>query len=200
MEKITVTTVLERRYPTETSIDLLTTEPRCDSFRAGPGIDSAPITLVRSQVSLTDDTSISPVLIPLLRRLNDSLPSADVSTVVHSAADTATPLLGAAELRKLLFTIASYEEREVCELSPTISLAAFCVASMKISDKLVTIRSAPIDDAVAATAGICVITYDAYASSGQFRGGLGAAERAVRMFGAQVRMFTRDKSRRSAEM
>src|SRR5664279_4706034 len=108
MEKITVTTVLERRYPTETSID-----------------------------PLTSDRTISPVLIPLLRRLNDSLPSADVSTVVHSAADTATPLLGAPDMRKLLFTIASYEEREMCELSPTISLAAFCVASMKISDKSV---------------------------------------------------------------
>lgn len=200
MEKITVTTVLERRYPTQTSIDPLTTEPRCDSGRSGPGIDSALITPVRSQASLTSETSISPVLIPLLRHLNDSLPSAEVSTVVDSAADTATPQLCASDLRKLLFTIASYEEREVCELSPTISLTAFCVASMKISDRLATIRSAPIDDAVAATAGICVITYDAYASSGQFRGGIGAAQRAVRMFGAQVRMFSRDTSRRSAEM
>jgi hypothetical protein len=153
--------------------------------------------------------SISLVLTPLLHRLDDSLCthrtdglpcgpcSTEVAAVVRSAAGTAAPL-PEPDLRSLLLKIASYEEREVCDLCPAISLTDFCIASMKISDNIAVVRAAPIDDAVDAAAGICLTTYDAYSSSGQFRGGVRAADRVVNMFRVQVGMLARDLGRRTA--
>jgi len=162
-----------------------------------------------SDSTSADSDSISLVLTPLLRRLDDSLcthrtdglpcqPCAtEVAAVARCAVGTAMPL-PEPDLRNLLLKIAAYEEREVCDLCPAISLAQFCIASMKISDDVEVVRSAPIGDAIAATASICLTTYDAYSSSGQYRGGVRAADRVVNMYRMHAGMISHDLRRQSA--